>query len=298
MVGFAAPPPSPEEIKQIRIANYNYHKKEAETAELNNDRWAVYTQLRMANRDANLIHELHKYPLLDLTAPLNQFTSVEKLQALCLDYNGSVLTPSDLAAQIKDVLLKAIEDSFKSDSDLFPMVLKPEVKAIDTHRLSMLKTFLLAEINTYTAKKEQALWAALIPGSVVREIIHIPTSNWGMGTSMKRGTFRQVVDALVALQNGKTLQPDCQDANYKAIDASVVAALRQFKSTNPTGFNKFIGKLHTHEHARVLYDALPADLKLPPPGSSVTVVDSRKSVSRSSVSGVLDGKTTNLAFYV
>lgn len=282
MVGFYSVPLDPGAIRLERVNGYNHHKKQAELASLAGKQFDVYVHYRHANQYARELNDV-KFPLFNLENSFNNLNNAaEKLQAACLDYTG--YRNAELETKIISCLSAAIDEAYK-DPQGFSVALQPEIKDKDKSVLSALKAFLLKEIKTYQgAKQEQALWAALIPGSVVREIFHVSTDSIpGRGTSMTRGTFKQVVDALVRLQNGKTMQPDCQDENFKAIDASVLAALRSFKSRDEQGFNKFIGKLQKHEHARVLYEALPSDLKFPPPGNGATAVNSRQSVSGQTV---------------
>lgn len=282
MVGFHSVPLDHAVIRLQRENGYNYHKQQASQASSVSNQFAAYVHHRYANQYAQELNDV-KFPLFNLENSFNNLNkAAEKLQAACLDYTG--YRNAELETKIISCLSAAIDEAYK-DLQGFSVALQPEIKDKDKSVLSALKAFLLKEIKTYQgAKQEQALWAALIPGSVVREIFHVPTDIIPCrGTSMTRGTFKQVVDALVRLQKGKTMQPDCQDTNFKAIDASVLVALQKFKSTKLADYNKFIGKLQKHEHARVLYDALPAGLNLPPPVNSETAVNSRQSVSGQTV---------------
>lgn len=287
MVGFHSVPLDPGAIRLQQVNGYNHHKEQARLAEHSNNKFVIYIHHRHANQYARELND-PKFPVFNLENSFGQLkTAAEKLQAACLDYTGYRNT--ELETKIKSCLSASIEEAYR-DQQGFSVALQPEIKARDKSALSALKAVLLNEIKTYQgAKQEQALWAALIPGSVVREIFHVSTDSIpGRGTSMTRGTFKQVVDALVRLQNGKRNDdPLCVNNNVKAIDASVVAALRSFKSRDAQGFNKFIGKLQTHEHARVLYDALPPELArvfFQPPGNGVTAVNSRQSVTGKTVS--------------
>lgn len=281
MVGFYSAPLDPGAIRQQRVNGYNYHKQQASQAILVSNQFAAYVHHRYANQYAQELKDA-KFPAINLENSFSQLNAAEKLQAACLDYTG--YRNAELETKIISCLSAAIDEAYK-DPQGFSVALQPEIKDKDKSVLSALKAFLLKEIQTYQgAKQEKALWAALIPGSVVREIFHVPTDSIpGRGTSMTRGTFKQVVDALVRLQNGKTPDPQYLDSNYKAIDVSVLVALQKFKSAKLADFNKFIGKLQKHEHARVLYDALPEGLNLPPSGNSETAVNSRQSVSGQTV---------------